>query len=440
MKIVKKIIMILILFVTLNVSAEGEATINNIKVNGKDATCTGYDCVIEVDAEKATVTYSLIDSDATVDRLSGFTVDLTSPTNLIKIVVKNDKGEEKIENTYNITINKHEKSNDYTLSSLKVGEDEIKLSDDVFVYNYTAKYDVETITLTAKTKDSKAKILTDLNFDFPLDRSSIALDFNIQAENGDTKTYRLVVARGIKPNTYLKTLKIDKIDIKFDKEKLNYEETVEYSVNEVMIEAEAEDEKAKVDIIKPETLEVGENIIKIKVSQEKAESIYEIKVKREPNLDKSLANLKTLEIEEYPKLDFEPNVLDYTLKFREIPSQLTIKALPENSEGKVEIINNKDLEDKDKVVIKVTLEQEEYEIVREYTLNIIESKSIVSSKLSIIISIIVLVITMIILFILQMKEKRKMKFANINKIKNLIKKKNNKKKIEKEKEEEIEII
>ena len=436
----KKILMFFILFISLNVYAEGEATISSIKVNGRDATCTGYDCVIEIDSDKANVTYIKNDIEATVDRESGFSLDLTSPTTLIKIVVKNDKGDEVIENTYNITINKHEKSSDYTLSSLKVNDEDITLMEEVFVYNYTSKYDDEKIEISAKTKDSKAKIITDLLFDFPLDRSSIALDFDVKAENGDTKTYRIVVNRGVKPNTYLKALKIDKVNLEFDKEKLNYNVTVDYSVNELMVEATAENADAKVEINKPENLEVGENVIKVKVINDKAESVYEIKVIREPNLDKSLANLKSLEIEEYSKLNFKSNVIDYTLKFHEIPKKLNIKALAIDPNAKVEIINNDDLIDKDKVIIKVTLPVDEAIIVREYTLNIIESKSITSGKMGIIISIIIEVIAIIVLATLEIKDKKRKKKAKILKIKNLIKKKNNKKIVKKEIEEEIEII
>lgn len=440
MKKIKKIMMILILLININVKAEGEATINNIKVNGRDATCTGYDCTIEIDSDRATITYSKIDNEATVDRESGFSLDLTSPTNLIKIVVKNDKGDDVIENTYNITINKHEKSSDYTLKSLKVNDEEITLTEDVFVYSYTSKYDDEKIIIDAKPNDGKAKIMTDLTFEFPLDRSSMALDFDVKAENEEIKTYRVVVNRGIKPNTYLKSIKIDKIKLDFDKEKFSYNETVEYSVNELMVEAVAEKTDAKVEIDKPETLEVGENIIKIKVTNDKAESIYEIKVIREPNLDKSLANLKKLEIEEYSKLNFKPNVIDYTLKFSVIPKSLNIKAEAIDSNAKVEILNNEDLINNDKVVIKVTLPLDEAIIVREYTLNIVESKSITSDKMGIIVSIIVEIMAIIILAILEIKEKKNKKKAKILKIKNLIKKKNSKKVVKKEQEEEIEII
>ena len=110
----KLMFFILIIFLSINVFAEGEATIKNIKVNQISCACSGYDCEVEVDGDKATITYEVVDPDATVDRNSGFSVDLISQTTSIKIVVTNNKGEEKIENTYNLTINRHVKSDDFT--------------------------------------------------------------------------------------------------------------------------------------------------------------------------------------------------------------------------------------------------------------------------------------------------------------------------------------
>ena len=434
----KFLFFLLSLLLFVNVKAEGEATIKNLRVNGKDCKCIDYKCQMEVDAESVTITYELVDSEATVDRQSGFTKDLTSPLETIKIVVSNTLNGEKVENTYEITITKHEKSNDTTLSKLKVNDTEIELLEEVIVYSYTAKYDEDKIIIDATCNDSNAKINSNLEFDFSLDRSSESFDFDVVAENGDKITYRIVAQRGEKPNTYLKSLKIDKANIDFKKETLNYEATVEYSVNSLLVEAVAESEKATVKIIKDD-LVVGENEIKIVVTNEKAESTYVILVTREENMDKSLANLKSLKIEEYPKLDFDSNVLEYQLKFSEIPNELTIDATPIDENGEVEIIGNKDLITEDKVIIRVTVNDK---IIREYILNIFEEKGIIKDKKIIIILIVILVITMIVLFILQIKEKKKKRKAMLNRVKDLIKKKNNKKvKVNKEKkEEEIEII
>ncbi len=436
----KAILFLLTLFLFVNVNAEGEATLKNLKINGKECKCIDYKCQIELDATSATVTFDLDDSNATVDRQSGFTKDLTSLQETIKIVVSNTLNDEKIENTYEIVITKHEKSSDTSLSALKVNNTEIKLVEEVYVYSYTAKYDEDKIIIKASCKDANAKIITNLEFDFPLEQSSGAFDFDVEAENGDRLTYRIVAQRGDRPNTYLKSLKFDKANIEFKKDTFKYETTVEYNINSLSVDAVAESEKAKVKIIN-EDLVVGENEIKVVVTNEKAESTYTVLVTREENMDKSLANLKSLKIRDYSKLDFNPNVLEYDLKFNEIPDKLIIDAQPVDENGVVEILGNKELIDDDKVVIKVTVNDK---IVREYTLHIMELKGMTNNKKIIAIFIIILIITMIVLFILQIKEKKKRKKDVLNKVKELIKKKNSKKtKVNKEKkkeEEEIEII
>ena len=335
----KFIFFILLMFLSINVYAEGEATLKYIKVNGTECTCNGYECSVEVDATSATVTFELTDSNATVDRNSGFVVDLTSQVTTLKIVVSNTVNDEKVENTYSIDVTKHEKSSDYTLQKLTVNGDEITLMEDVFVYSYEAEFDVDTIEIIATPTDKNAKSLAEKEYEFELDRSSKALDFDIKAENGEKKSYRIVVTRGLRPDTSLKSLKIADVKFDFEKDKLNYNLTVEYSVNDLIIEAIANDDKAKVKIIK-EDLVVGENIITVVVTNEKAESKYVLNVTREPNLDKSLANLSQLSVKEYSKLGFEPNVLEYTLKFNEIPSKLTINEVSESTDGNVTIEGN----------------------------------------------------------------------------------------------------
>ena len=116
---------IMLLFMAFSVNAEGEATIKNIKVNGVDCTCSGYDCKVEVDATSASITYEKVDSNATIDRLNGFRVDLLSQVTTIKIVVTNNEGSEKIENTYTINITKHQKNNDFITYYTMICDDEM---------------------------------------------------------------------------------------------------------------------------------------------------------------------------------------------------------------------------------------------------------------------------------------------------------------------------
>lgn len=439
-------ILITLLFLTLSVKAEGEATIENIKVNGSACTCTGYECTVSTTASSATITYDLSDQEATVDRLSGFKIDLLSEVTTVKIVVSNTQREEKIENTYEINITKEEKQNDFSLKSLSVNGEKIEVLKEVVVYSYTSLYDAEKIVIEATCNDKNAKIIKEKEYPFDLKESSLAADFKVQIDD-QVEDYRVVVTRGVKPNTTLKSLKVEPGEINFNEKVYKYVFTVDYSINEIKVEAIPNNKDAKVEITN-EPLVVGENEIKITVSSDKNKSEYILLVTREENVDKSVANLKKIEVREYPKLDFKENVLDYVLLFSEIPTKLNIQAVSKEPLSNIEILNNEDLKNGSKVIVRNTLK--ESNISREYTLEIKEEKKLHDNKKIILISIIALVITMIILFILDIYSKKQEKRKYLKKIFDLrhkIEKKRKeekeKKKIEKKKriiEDEIEII
>lgn len=445
----KILIFIMLVFLTFSVKAEGEATINNIRVNGANCTCTGYDCAIDVSASSATITYDLIDKNAKVDRLSGFKVDLLSDVTTLKLTVTNESGTERIENVYNLTINKQKVEYDLSLKSLKVNGESMDLAPDVVAYSYTSEYDAKSIVIEAVPNDSSAKVVKQDKYEFPLEDSSISIDFSVKPASGESLDYRIVVTRGIKPDTTLKSLKINDKEIKLKEKEFNYEIVVDYSVNELKFDAIPNNKDAKVKI-DSNALIVGENEAKITITSDKAKSEYVIKVIREDNVDKSVANLSELRIDEYKRLDFKENVLDYTLNFSSVPSKLTIHAKAKNENGKVEIVGNDKLVNGSSVIIQVKLDN----IVREYTLKLNEQKGVSDNKSVILIAIILLIITIIVLIVLEIRSRKKEKREYLKKIFDLRKKMERKRKEDKDKikkklrikpkekkqEEEIEII
>lgn len=422
----------MILLLAVNVKAEGEATISNIKVNGTSCTCSGYDCVVDVVASNATITYDLVDKAAKVDRLSGFRVDLLSEVTTLKLTVTNSQGAEKIENVYNLTINKQKQENDLSLKSLKVNGVDMKVTKDVLVYSYISEYDTTSITLDVVLNDTTNKVIKENSYEFPIEDSSMSVDFKVKPTNGDSIDYRVVVTRGVKPDTTLKTLKINDKDISINDKEFTYDLTVEYNVNELKIEAVPNNKDAKV-VIDNKSLVVGENVVKITVTSSKAKSEYTLNITREDNIDKSVANLKKLEIDEYRKLNFDENVIDYTLNFSSIPDKLTIHAKAKDENGKVEISGNEALEDGSKVIVKVTLNN----VVREYTLLIKEGKCITDNKKVILFGIIGLSITIIVLVILEIREKEIKRKEYLKKIFDLRHKIEIKRKEEKEKKPKV---
>ena len=423
----KKYIFMMILLFAFTVKAEGEATIGNIKVNGNLCNCTGYDCMVSTVDSSATITYDKIDAYATVDRLSGFKIDLLSEVTTIKLTVTNSTKEEVIENVYNLTINKQKKENDLSLKSLKVNGENIELTKDVIVYSYISEYDVTSISIDAVLNDTSNQLIKENAYPFPLEESSLSVDFQVKPTSGDSVNYRVVVTRGVKPNTTLKSLKINDIEVKLNDKNFEYEVTVPYSVNELKIDAVATNKDAKIES-ESKKLVVGENEVKIKVTNDKVNSEYKINVIREDNIDKSVANLKKLEVEEYSRLNFNENVIDYTLNFNKIPEKLTIKAKAKDENSKIEIIGNEALTNGSKVIVKVKLDN----VVREYTLILKEGKSITNNKTAILISIIILFITIVVLAVLEIHSKKEKKREYLRKIFDLRHKIERKRKEEKE--------
>ena len=425
----KVIMLIMLLFMTITVYAEGEATIGSIKVNGTLCTCSGYDCSVDVIASSATITYDLLDKEATVDRLSGFKIDLLSETTTIKLTVTNDKGTDKIENVYNLTINKQKKQTDLSLKSLKVNGEPMKIVKDVFVYPYTSGYDATSISIEVVPNDSSVRVMKQDKYEFSLEDSSMSIDFSVNPMDGEGANYRVVITRGVKPDTTLKSLTINDKKVELSEKEFEYEITIPYNENEPKIEAVPNNKDAKIEIKNDKTFVVGENEVKINITTEKAKGEYLIKVKREDNIDKSVANLKSLTIDEYKRFDFEENVIDYKINFSSIPEKLTIHATPKDNNCIVEIIGNENLSDNSKIVVKSRLE----DVVREYTIIVRESTSISDNKTVILGCIIGLVITIIVLIILDIRSKKKEKKEYLKKIFDLRHKVERKRKEEKEK-------
>ena len=427
------LLLILFLFIGYNVFAENEATLKNIKVNNKECVCDAFKCEIEIDADKATVTYELNDSNATVDRLSGFSTDLISPVTTMKVTVVNDKSEEKIENVYTIVINRHQKSNDVSLKEFGINDDNIPLLEDVFVYNYTAKYDTELLKIKMIPNNDGATVITDLEQDFPLDKSSLALDLDVKAENGDVKTYRVVIYRGAKPDTSLEKLIVANNKVELKENQLEYDIKVDYSIISLDIEAVAKNGNATVDIESTDLI-VGENEVKITVKNENATSEYILHVTREENKDKSLANLKKLTIAEYPKLNFEENILEYNIKLKTIPEKLTIKATPVTKDAKVEILYNEDLSNEDRILIRVSIG--DGDIAREYILTVIQDDNAdeENNKTFVLISLIGVGLAIVVLGVIELKKRKKEIKFEITRIMELKKKKEHEKSLSKAKD------
>jgi len=386
---------LLLFFLQINVYANDDLL--ELAVNGKSVSCSGYECDIEIDSKDAKITYKLGENVKSASPVSGHTVSFDNEHSVKIEVTYND---DSVAN-YTLTIKKHVKSSDVSLKQLIINEEEVILKEDVFVYSYEAKFDDEIIKVNGTTNDSNASC-KEMEYEFSIDKSSLSIEYPITAENGDVRNYTIILKRKNKPDTSLKTLTFSGIDFAFNPKQFDYEITIPYSINTTEISAIANDSKAEVSINKNEFLVVGENIITITVTNDKASDTYAFRIIRTENFDEALANLKTLKVNGY-NFKFDPNILEYNLVYKDIPSSIKINAVALDETAVVSIHNNENLQDGSEVLVKVTLENG---VVRTYKLNIVKEKEKVVeeereySKVLIIILTIILIIVIIILFIL----------------------------------------
>ena len=363
-------------------NSKSDATIKNLTINGnlKILCNEKFICekdIIDTDVKSVKVTYELSNKSATVEPKefkSGFTKELKDGENKFEIkVTSEDKSKT---NTYVIKINKKNLSTDSTLKKIAVNGTEVTLKEDTTKYTASVSFGTKKLEIEAVPTDEKATIVDFKNnkasFDFFENSKDIKI--KVQSEAGDMTTYTLTVTKRGEADVTLKSLKIKGYEIEFDKEVTDYELKVLKNVDKLDIEAKATDSKADIKITNPK-LSVGENEVKIEVSNDGNTNTYLIKVTKLNEDDKTLANLKSLTIDNY-EIDFKPDKYEYDLKI-ENENYLVIKAKAKLSDANVEITGNLDLEDGSIIKIKVTYDDEFSNV---YKINIAKAGGSFTSK------------------------------------------------------------
>ena len=206
-----------------------------------------------------------------------------------------------------------EKSKDSTLSALTVKEGTItpEFNKDVKEYNLNVPYETTEINITATPTDSKAKVEVKGNKDLKEGENTVTI--TATAEDGSTSNYLIKVKRARVPLA-LKSLSVKytngngeliemPLNPTFAFDTLEYSlQDIEYWVEKISVEAEANIEGATIDIQGADNLQVGENTITITLKiigetvegqEPKEETInYTIKVNKleEPTLVAKISN------------------------------------------------------------------------------------------------------------------------------------------------------
>lgn len=183
---------------------------------------------------------------------------------------------EEVSTSVNIT-RKSSINNLYSLDA-SIGTFDIAFDKDVTVYTLTVPYDTKEVILSGSLEDILSTV--DGLFKYELSEDKTTAIITVTAEDGSTKVYTVYIVKekpSVVPtpvvyyyssNNYLKTLEAKGYEIKFDRDILEYELSVNNDVKSLDITAIAEDSRSRVEITGNENFKTGKNTVIISVKAE----------------------------------------------------------------------------------------------------------------------------------------------------------------------------
>jgi hypothetical protein len=257
-------------------------------------------------------------------------------------------------NTYTINVNRIFASENNLLDFIKVNGQNIEGFDaDIMTYEIDIPYQTTNkIIISAQPKSSNAIILSGIGT-FDLKEGRNVFSILVKAENGDTKSYNLVV-NYMNNNSLLETLNIqgsmeDYVDdnnyiaypFTFICDTFNYIVTVDKNIKTVVLKGAASDqERAAIIGLGKYTLNDDRTTITINViaADNTTTSTYKVDIVKTV-MPSTNTRLKDLQVGGY-SLGFRPDNHSYTLTVGSNIEYLDISAIPEDPNAKTTIIGN----------------------------------------------------------------------------------------------------
>lgn len=181
-------------------------------------------------------------------------------------------------------------------------------------------------------------------------------------------------------NNNLATLTVEGHELNFDKNNTNYTLDVDFNIDELKIDASAEDYRASVKVESNTGLVPGENVVKVICTAEnESQKVYEIKVNKAKNPEDVNAFLKSLDVKNSKlKNEFSKEKFEYLLEDVDGSiEKLDLELITEIEGVKTEISGNDKLEiGFNHIIIKVISKDES--TVKEYHLYVYKTEEILS--------------------------------------------------------------
>ena len=349
-----------------------------------DSLTTSYE--ITTTSNKIALYATLTSNDAEyVEGYEPRTVYLDYGENAVNIIILNKEGRQRI---YSFIVTRiDDRDNDNTLKDIKLSKGKIDFDP------YVTNYDVE-IGKNTKKVSINAELNSEYSYfvegfeprtiDITEDRQSAVL--KVMSDAGSIRSYVITFTKKgyteeKSESTYLSSLSVPGTQLAFDRETYDYTVTVPYDTDRIPVYAFAESEDAIVEISDSYDLDVGDNQVEIVVKNGKNTKVYNLNIiRKQEGLDVSNSTkLGMLSIKGYD-INFDPNVLDYTVKIKR-EKTLMIAATPESNRADIYMYGNNDLTGFSTVRIKVIAENGSTEI---YSIDI--KKDAYNKKLEIIVA------------------------------------------------------
>ena len=148
-------------------------------------------------------------------------------------------------------------------------------------------------------------------------------------------------------------LNIEGLNPVFDPNVYDYYINITNDINEIEVIAKPKNERSTIEIIGNKNLKQGINYIEIKVISENKtnEQTYKIEVTKTADIKQANTNLETLAVQDVLlEPAFDNNITNYKVEVSETINELNILAIPEDENGKVEIIGNENLKQGENII------------------------------------------------------------------------------------------
>ena len=249
-----------------------------------------YKINIEKNQNIVNITADSTDENSKITGIGEIEIESNNKITVAPIIAKSESGVNRIYYVY--LIKEDIKEDNIKVSSIELKDNkknliDFKFNPEVYEYNLEVDPKISSISLNIKLDDENLSLVKNFgNRMVDIQDGDNALLIKIKNNHGEVKTYVLNITKLLSnksANFYLKSLSVDKYNLKFNKKVKVYNLAIKKSTKKLDISAVAEDRKSIVNIIGNENLKTG-SIIKIIVKAEnESKFVYQINISNQKN-------------------------------------------------------------------------------------------------------------------------------------------------------------